>query len=37
MWVTYIRDQKLGSPGNGPPQISAATFAPTSGIDMATE
>ena len=32
----YMRDQNASLPGNGPPQISAARFAPTNGIESAT-
>ena len=33
----YMREKKASAPGNGPSQISSARFAPTNGIDSATE
>ena len=34
--VMYMRGKNDGEPGNGPPQIRLARFAPTNGIDIAT-
>ena len=36
-WTMYILGQNDAAPGNGAPQISAARFAPTKGIERATE
>jgi hypothetical protein len=35
--ATYRRDSNAEVPGNGPPQISTARFAPTNGTDIRTE